>query len=84
MNAISPSPSLSRLVEQSEKLVVWVFRDGDGQWAVRRKGDVNERHFPSRDLAVDFAHCMAAASTGYKLFIQLVSGRFATEYRNYY
>lgn len=82
MNVISPSPN--RLSEQSAKLVLWVFRAGDGQWAVRREGDVNERHFPSRDVAVEFAHCMADASGGYKLFIQLVGGRFATEYRNYY
>lgn len=82
MNAISPT--LHSLAEQSQKLVVWVFRDGDGGWTVRREGDINERHFSSRDHAVDFAHCLADASAGYKLFIQLSSGRFTTVYRNYY
>lgn len=82
MNAISPS--LRRLAEQSQKLVVWVYRDSDSQWAVRREGDLTERHFACRADAVEFARCLADASSGYKLFLQLVSGRFLTEYRNYF
>jgi hypothetical protein len=82
MNIIRSAPR--SLVEQSQKLVVWVFRDGDGEWMVRREGDVNERRFSSRNHAVEFAHCLADASIGYKLFLQLSGGGFATEYRNYY
>lgn len=82
MNAVS---TLSRpQAEYTHKLVVWVFRDGDGDWSLRREGDVNERHFQCRQDAVDFAHCLAAASSGYKLFLQLPSGRFVTEYRGFY
>jgi len=78
------SPDLRHIFEQSQKLVIWVFREGDGQWAVRREGDVNEQSFPSRDVAIEFARCMASASIGYKLFIQLAHGHFAVEYRNFY
>ena len=82
MNALSPA--LRSLAEQAQKLVVWVFRDGEGQWSLRREGDLNEHRFGCREDAVAFAHCLADASSGYKLFIQLPSGRFITEYRGYY
>lgn len=68
MNAVSPP--LRSLAEQSQKLVVWVFRDGEGQWSLRREGDINEHRFGCREDAIAFA--------------QLPSGRFITEYRGYY
>jgi len=67
----------------AEPLVVWVFRNGDGAWSLRREGDRKERRFGCRRDALAFAHCLAEAARGSKLFIQLSDGRFVTECRSW-
>jgi len=81
MNAIGSIPVTP--VGQRGKPVVWIFRRFDGRWVVRREGDTGEHRFPMHGEAVEFARALTGGAAGYKLFVQLASGRFITESRNY-
>jgi hypothetical protein len=63
-------------------IVLWVFRDYDDLWCVRKEGGDIEATFSSREDALAFARRTAAVWGAYRLFIELKDGRVTREIFN--
>ena len=62
--------------------VLWVFRDFDCRWRMRREGEPLDRVYPSRQSAVDAARTFVTPLDTYRLYLQLEDGRFVLEMLN--
>lgn len=63
-------------------LVLWVFRDYDAHWCVRREGREDIDTFAGRDAALDRARALGRAHGSYRLYFQLRDGRVTEELFN--
>jgi hypothetical protein len=62
--------------------VLWVFRDADSRWRMRKEGETVDREYPSRDLAIADARRFVSDLRSYRLYLQLKDGRFVLELLN--
>jgi hypothetical protein len=63
-------------------VVLWVFRDYDDLWCVRKEGGDIEATFTAREDALAFARRTGAVWGAYRLFIELKDGRVTREIFN--
>lgn len=59
--------------------VLWVFRDHDDRWCVRKEGGDIDAAFRGREEALDFARRAGRGQGSYRLFFQLRDGRITQE-----
>ena len=83
------TPMLEVLLSRSEPrnrddrtAVLWVFRDYDNRWCVRKEGGDIEDTFTIRGDAVAFARQIAQTWGSYILYLQLRDGRITRELYN--
>ena len=62
--------------------VIWVFRDYQDQWCVRKEGGEIEASFAGRTDAVELARAIGRAWGSYRLFLELRDGRITQELFN--
>ena len=55
----------------------WLYRDGDGDWCVRREGHPDVQRFASRDEALAFVRLAVVRCTSYRLYLQGGDGHIA-------
>jgi hypothetical protein len=63
-------------------IVLWVYRDYENRWCVRREGAKGEDVFMSRERALAFAREIGQAAGSYRLLIELRDGRVTQELLN--
>ncbi len=61
---------------------LWVYRNANGVWCVRKEGALRERIFDSPASAMSFARAELARATSYRLFIVRKDGRVTEEMLN--
>ena len=62
------------------KAVLWVYRDYEERWCVRKEGGDVERAFANRLTALEFARTLGMAAGSYRIFIELKDGRVVEEH----
>lgn len=62
--------------------VLWVFRDYEDRWCVRREGANGVKSYSCRSDARDAARLYGRAWGSYRIFLQLKDGRMAQELFN--
>jgi hypothetical protein len=63
-------------------IVMWVFRDYDARWCVRREGGKSVNTFARRDDALAHARRLGLEHGSYRMFFQLKDGRITEELFN--
>ena len=59
--------------------VLWVFRDYDDRWCVRREGANGVKSYPCRSDALEAARLYGRAWGSYHIFLELKDGRVTQE-----
>jgi hypothetical protein len=59
--------------------VFWLFQHENGEWNVRREGDLEDRSYPDRESALKDLRLAAARCMAYCLFLQDTGGQFERE-----
>ena len=70
-------------VAAGKPAVYWLYGGSGGYWHVRREGDLRERCFPKRELALAHIQVEVARCASYCLFLQRGDGRFVKEFFNW-
>lgn len=61
---------------------LWVYRNAEGGWCVRKGGGPRERAFDSCAGAMSFAQAELVSATSYRLFVVRKDGRVTQEMLN--
>lgn len=79
MDSSVPSAGGSSRADDRDTAVLWVFRDYDDRWCVRKEGGDIDAAFCNREEALDFARRAGRGHGSYRLFIELRDGRITQE-----
>ncbi len=76
----SDAPQPKPRTASPARAVIWVYRDYDDRWCVRREGSDEEASCVSRLRAVEFARTLGMAAGSYRIFLELRDGRVIEEH----
>jgi hypothetical protein len=67
----------------AEPAVYWLYSGADGNWHLRREGELDERCYSSREMALRALQLAVIRCASYCLFLEGLDGRFIKEMYNW-